>query len=326
MKRIFLSIAAACIVLGCGAFVLITNPLVGTAGYRQNDRIVVSQERLFTDVQQLTQQPQSRSYEHPTALNAAADYIAAQFRASGGIVSEQKFNVNGQTYRNIICSFGPEDAERIIVGAHYDVCGDQPGADDNASGVAGLLELARLIAPTEESSDYRLDLVAYSLEEPPFFGSPNMGSFHHAASLKEQGVSVKAMICLEMIGYFSDEPNSQDYPAGVLGAAYPSVGNFIAVVGRVSDWALLRNFKAAMQANCEVDVYSINAPAIVPGVDFSDHRNYWHHGIPALMITDTAFYRNPHYHKQSDSIETLDFAKMAEVVRGVYWAISQMAS
>jgi Zn-dependent M28 family amino/carboxypeptidase len=219
-----------------------------------------------------------------------------------------------------------EVGARIVVGAHYDTAGPHPGADDNASGVAGLLELARLLDGADLARP--VELVGYPLEEPPYFSTSKMGSAVHARSLREQGVAVRAMLSLEMIGYFTDEPNSQALPLSLLRPFYPSEGNFIAVVGRWG-WGqrrLVRTVRDGMQDATPLPVHSINAPRLVPGVAFSDHRNYWQAGYDAVMITDTAFYRNPHYHAPSDTPETLDYGRMAQVVDGVRGAIATLGA
>ena len=155
--------------------------------------------------------------------------------------------------------------------------------------------------------------------------TPGMGSWVHAAALRQAGVSVRAMVSLEMIGYFTDAPDSQLFPHPVLALVYPSRGNFITVVGRLGDVALVRRTKSAMRGATDLPVVSINAPTAIPGVDFSDHRSYWAHGYPAVMITDTAFYRNRHYHSPGDTPETLDYGRMAKVVRGVYEAVLSLS-
>ena len=299
--------------------VAVVNPAWGKAGKRP--RLAVRIPRLRADVEMLSSMSPARDYLHPEALERSALYIAGQFRQAGWESSSQPFTVDGRTYRNIVARSGEPDRERIVIGAHYDVCGPQPGADDNASGVAGLLELARLVNEQKPLLRHSLELVAYCLEEPPFFKTENMGSFIHARSLRLENVTVKLMICLEMIGYFSEQPGSQALPFALLKPFYPSRGNFIAVVGRLPDWRLVRRVKKMMAAGSRIDVRSINAPAQLPGIDFSDHLNYWRYDFPALMITDTAFFRNPHYHEKSDTPQTLDFAKMAEVVQGVYWTL-----
>ncbi|HTD23617.1 MAG TPA: M28 family peptidase [Terriglobales bacterium] len=197
-----------------------------------------------------------------------------------------------------------------------------PGADDNASGIAGLIELAYLLGKEELQTP--VELVAYTLEEPPFFRTEQMGSAVHAESLVEEHAKLRAMLCLEMIGYFSDQPDSQDYPLPELKALYPNKGNFIALVGTMQEIELLRRVKRAMMATNDLPLRSINAPRNLVGVDFSDHLNYWNRSFPALMITDTAFYRNKRYHHPEDVLNTLDFNRMAKVVQQVYTAVIEL--
>lgn len=285
--------------------------------------VAVAPERLGTHVQALAREFVPRDFSHPENLDRAAAYIGAELERAGGAVAEQTFEAGGRTYRNVIASFGPESGERIVVGAHYDAAGPFPAADDNASGVAGLIELAHLLGSA--SLGARVELVAYPLEEPPFFRTPQMGSAVHAASLREQAVRVRAMMSLEMIGYFTDAPNSQHFPLGILRAFYPSKGNFITVVGKLGKASVVRRIKRAMRSASPLPVHSINAPRWIPGVDFSDHVNYWDAGYDAVMITDTAFYRNPYYHSALDRPETLDYRRMAMVVQGVYAAVLSLA-
>jgi len=277
--------------------------------------------RLHADVAFLTAIQPARQYQNLASLNKAADYIYAEFEKLGGKVTEQKYLIEGHEYRNIIASFGPPVAERLVVGAHYDVCGEQPGADDNASAVAGLLETARLLQPQAAALTRRIDFVAYSLEEPPFFATEHMGSAVHAQSLHAEKAPVRAMLCYEMIGYFSDAPGSQQFPDAALAAQYPSTGNFIIVVGKQGQEALTQQVQALMRAHSTIDVQRISLPASQALAGLSDHRNYWHHGYEAVMINDTSFLRNPHYHQITDTIDTLDFERMAQVVNGVLGAL-----
>jgi len=308
------------LVLLCGALlVYVASPGGGMA--RKYAGAPVGSARLQADVEALSAIRPPRNHLNPESLERAALYIAEQFRQAGWQVSNQEFIAAGRPYRNVVARLNNNKSERIVVGAHYDVCGDQPGADDNASGVAGLLELARRVSELKPPLSCDLELVAYCLEEPPFFKTESMGSAVHARSLQKENARVKLMICLEMIGYFSERPGSQALPLFLLKPFYPDRGNFIAIVGRLSDRPLVRRLKRWLRAGSTIDVRSINAPAQLPGIDFSDHLNYWRCGIPAVMVTDTAFYRNPHYHEKSDTPQTLDFAKMAEVVQGVYWAM-----
>ncbi len=283
-----------------------------------------SRDRLYQDVAFLTSIQPARNHANVASLNRAADYIAGEFGKLACRVSVQTFQIERKEYKNIIASFGPEDAERVIVGAHYDVCGDQPGADDNASAVAGLLETARLLHANQPDLPYRVDFVAYSLEEPPYFASDRMGSAVHAKSLRDGKVPVRGMICYEMIGYFSDAPGSQEFPDPAMAKIYPSTGNFIVVVGKNGQEAFTAKIKAHMKAHSKIDVQSISMGSTQGLGGLSDHRNYWQYGYPAVMINDTAFLRNPNYHRPSDTIDTLDFDKMTEVVRGVYAALVRM--
>ncbi|HEV2802574.1 MAG TPA: M28 family peptidase [Pyrinomonadaceae bacterium] len=307
-----------------GAWFAITQPVMfgRSAGA---DRPPVDVARLEAHVRMLSETFHPRDEGHPENLGRVAAYLRKEFeRANPVAVSEQLFESRGRTYRNVIASFGPRTNDLIVVGAHYDTAGALPGADDNASGVAGLIELAYLLGRTSPAA--RVELVAFALEEPPYFRSPSMGSAVHAASLKSQGFAVRAMMSLEMIGYFSDQPDSQHYPVSALKAFYPSQGNFIVIVGKMDQGRLVRRVKKAMGDASPLPVYSINAPRSIPGVDFSDHLNYWNEGYDALMITDTAFYRNPHYHTSTDTPDTLDYRRMSMVVEGVYAAVLSLTN
>ena len=263
-----------------------------------------------------------RSFLHRPNLRRTADYIRDQFRASGAQLTNQLYDVQGRICENVIAVFPAPRAGTIVVGAHYDACADTPGADDNASGVAGLIALAQLLGETR--LNHTVELVAFCTEEPPFFGTPDMGSARHARLLRETRCPVVAVIVLEMIGYFRNEPRSQTYPAVLFRIFYPSTGNFIAVIGNTRQRALLRAVKRAMHGATELPVYSASVPAFIPGVDFSDHRSYWAEGFPAVMITDTSFLRNPRYHQLGDLPDQLDYTNMARTVVGVYEAVKQL--
>ncbi|MGZ4054814.1 MAG: M28 family peptidase [Bacteroidia bacterium] len=295
--------------------------------FADNDTLVkteVSKERLLTDLKFLVKSPKARYDKNVDRLNECAHYIFIEFKKLTDSVSEQKYFVGTKEYKNVICSFGPQDGERIIIGAHYDVCDDQPGADDNASGVAGLLEIARLLKEQSSNLKYRVDLVAYTLEEPPNFRTANMGSAVHAKMLHDNHIKVKAMICLEMIGYYSDKKKSQEYPIGLMKLFYPRKANFIAVIGKMGQGKTTREIRNKLNDKSSVRAISLNAPAVVPGIDFSDHLNYWKYGYVAVMITDTSFYRNANYHERSDTLETLNIDKMAEVIKGVFNSIMSL--
>lgn len=262
-----------------------------------------------------------RSTDNPPGLRCAADYIQAAFLDTGADVAVQSFQARGSTYSNVVARFGPIGAGLTIVGAHYDsmgLFGANPGADDNASGVAGLLELARLLGETPPPSE--VELVAYANEEPPFFGTPHMGSAVHARSLGAAGREPEAMICLEMIGYFTPR---QPWPSVLHRLLYPTRGHFIGIVGRLDDRHLARRLKRAFRGATAVPAYSLSGPRWMANLDASDHRSYWAEGWPAVMVTDTAFLRNPHYHAPGDTPETLDYERMAGVVDGVMNAVSR---
>lgn len=287
----------------------------------------VDAARLQAHVQRLSVDHYPRHYDHAAQLDAAADYIAAQWRALGVSVSEQTFAVEGIRFRNLTARFGPADGPLWVIGAHYDSHGfsgsdavspesHTPGADDNASGVAALIELGGALA--RDPPAHPVELVAWTLEEPPFFRSGNMGSARHADALQAAGTDVDLAISLEMVGYFDDAPGSQQYPVPGMQRLYPDRGDFIALVGRFGNFAAMRRAKAVFSGSTALPVASINAPVLVPGIDFSDHRNYWANGWPAIMITDTAFNRNTAYHTAGDTADRLDYRRMAEVVRGVH--------
>lgn len=276
-----------------------------------------SPDNLKKDVEVLAGAFGNRHFDDIETLNLAANYIQNELTKTSNRTSLQSYQVDSETFSNVIARFGPADGSPIIIGAHYDAQEETAGADDNASGVAGLLELARLFAQNPPSVP--VELVAYTLEEPPNFRTDNMGSRHHAANLVKAGVTPRLVIVLEMIGYFNDKPNSQLYPVSALQWLYPNTGNFIAVVGNLANPSDTKLVKMVMKsANPALPIESISAPTWLIGVDFSDHASYWLHDMPAVMITDTSFYRNANYHHATDTPDTLDYQRMAQVVEGVY--------
>lgn len=276
------------------------------------DSILVNQH-----LKALVETPQFRNYQNLEQLNSVADYIFKNFTQYADETTFQEYKVDGKTYKNVICSFGTEHTKRIIVGAHYDVCGDQKGADDNATGVTALLELARMLKG--QKLNYRIDLVAYTLEEPPFFRTENMGSYIHAKYLKDNHIEVYGMASVEMIGYFKDEKNSQSFPVGALSWIYGNKGDFITLVKRFSgSGKFVRNFVANFKESKQIKTETFPAPKFVKGVDFSDHLNYWKFNYPALMITDTSFFRNKNYHEPTDTLETLDLQRMTKVIDAIF--------
>jgi len=264
----------------------------------------------------------SRNHRNIESLNYVANYIFNDFNKYADSVYYQPYIVDNKEYKNVVCVFGNQNAKTIVIGAHYDVCGNQDGADDNASGVVGLLELAKSLKG--KKLNYRIEMVAYTLEEPPYFRTKNMGSFIHAKSLYENKTNVYGMFCLEMIGYFDDSKKSQDYPIGPLSLIYGNRGNYITLVNKFSKGQFSRTFNKQFKNQRLIKTKKFTAPATLPGIDFSDHLNYWAFDFSALMITDTAFYRNKNYHENTDKIETLDLLRMSKVIESVYNTIITM--
>lgn len=268
----------------------------------------------------LTQTPQFRNHKNIDQLNAVADYIHQTFAAYDDSTSFQEYKVDGKVYKNVITSFGTENTKRIIIGAHYDVCGDQQGADDNATGVTALLELARMLKG--QKLKYRVDLVAYTLEEPPYFRTENMGSYVHAKYLKDNKIDVYGMASVEMIGYFRDEKGSQGFPIGFLSWFYGDKGDFITLVKKFSGAGqFVKNFIENFKGSEQIKTETFSAPKFVAGIDFSDHLNYWNFDFPALMITDSSFFRNKNYHEPTDTLETLDTNRMTKVINAIFLSI-----
>ncbi len=322
ISKSVIRILVALVIIITLVWVIVARP-ISPVTFKTKSELKVNSDRLKKHVDMISEQLSPRSHAHTENLNKIAAYISGEFKSSNAIIHQQNFVVNDKEYKNVIAEYGPASAQVIIIGAHYDAEGNNPGADDNASGIAGLLELGQLLSKTRVGS--RVMLVAYSLEEPPYFGTDSMGSAIHAKTLREKGVSVKLMICLEMIGYFTEEKGTQGFPMPLMRVFYPSVGNFVAVVDQVfSNHA--QQLKKTMSNVISLPVYSINAPTTIPGVDFSDHRNYWKYGYPAIMVTDTAFYRNTAYHSPNDKADRLDYGKMSQVVEGIYSYVKQIAS
>jgi hypothetical protein len=260
-------------------YAVVTQPLVRPTPSKPPP---VDTAKLRAHVRMLSEELYPRSFDHRKTLEAAASYVHSQFTSSRADVEDQTFTIDGDRYRNIIARFGPPDGPLLIIGAHYDSYGNQargesfplgydltthtPGADDNASGVAGLLELARLL--TLVPPRVGVELVAFTLEEPPHFRTEAMGSLQHARRMGASGRIVEAMISLEMIGYFSSQSRSQTYPFPWLDLIYPTRGDFIGIVGRIQDGSATRKIKAGMLGATDLPVVSINTFSLIPGVDF----------------------------------------------------------
>lgn len=275
------------------------------------------QDNLKKTVTALSKDIGSRSYLQRESLTKVVHYIAGELTQYGYDVSFQSYRAQGNIYKNLIAEVkGSESPERVIlVGAHYDTVTGTPGADDNASGIAGLLELARLLR--KNSFQKTVQFVAFALEEPPFFKTEFMGSYVYAKSLNEKNAAIEGVLCLEMIGYFTEEPGSQHFPLPFLRLLYPDKGNFIALVSNLKSKRFLLRVKDAFKKATDLPLETLSTFSIIPGIDFSDHWSFWEFGYPALMVTDTGFYRNPNYHSSGDTPETLNYGCMAQVVSGL---------
>ncbi|MDH3386994.1 MAG: M20/M25/M40 family metallo-hydrolase [Gammaproteobacteria bacterium] len=272
--------------------------------------------QLESHVRTLCSHPAGRNYIEKKGLALARDYIAGQLASSGYQVEFQVYRIAGEEYANIeVTRLGEVYPDEIIVvGAHYDAVVGAPGANDNGSGVAALLELADRFKNAELPRTIRF--VAFVNEEPPHFMTGTMGSdvyARHAASRRE---NIVAMYSLETIGYFRDDVGSQRHPPP-FGFFYPSQGNFIAFVGNLRSRGLVTRSIRAFRSHATFPSEGIAAPGFIPGVNWSDHWSFWKQGYPAIMITDTAPYRYPYYHAPQDTPDKVDYKRMVYVVRGL---------
>lgn len=253
---------------------------------------------------------------HPEALEAAARHIEAALAASGYAIERQPFD--GGTVRNIAATLQSADAksETLVIGAHYDSAFDTPGANDNASGTAAVLELARLLADQRGKAPLRIRFVLFANEEPPFFKTDRMGSPVYAEQLRASGERVRGIWSLETLGYYSDQPGSQHYPFP-LSMLYPDTGNFVAFVGTTGSRGFVRRTVGAFRSAAAFPSVGGTAPGFVQGIDWSDHWAFEQAGFPALMVTDTAPFRYRHYHSKEDTPNKADYPRLARVVAGL---------
>lgn len=262
-----------------------------------------------------------RNVMRPRAYAAAATFIEEWLRSAGYAPSRQTFDVQGTVCANIEAELRGND-EIIVLGAHYDTVFGSPGADDNASGVAAMLTIAEgLLTPPRRT----IRFVAFANEEPPFFETPLMGSLRYAQRCRDRNEKIVAMFSLEAIGYFSDAPKSQHYPSA-LHLIYPPEANFIALVSNLRSRALLRRSVKTFRERSPVPCQSGALPEFIDGVGWSDQWAFWRCGYPGVMVTDTALFRNPHYHTAADKPETLDYPRLTAVVDGLGAVISELAN
>ncbi|MBN4054692.1 M28 family peptidase [Nitrospira defluvii] len=297
-------------------------------------------DRLSSHVERLAGQIGERHFARPEAFKRAAHYIHDQFENSGyeavfehfhikdiplitrlSVDRENQATLEAFDYKNVVAVKAGLGDEVIVLGAHYDTAVGTPGADDNASGIAVLLEVARLLQ--QAMLERSILFVAFANEEPPFFRTKAMGSAQFINTREPQNQEIALMISLEMLGYYSEALDVQGYPP-LLRFFYPAHANFLAVVGNFASNRFVKEITQVFRKQTNIAVESLSAPSFVPGVDYSDHRNFWKAGIPAVMLTDTAFYRNPNYHGDQDLPQTLNYEKMGEVTKGVFFSLLRL--
>jgi hypothetical protein len=306
---------------------------VSKAGPLSPDEAILREE-LRANVLKLAGEIGERNMSHYAQLNAAADFIEDSFSRGGLRTRRDSYDIRGQACHNIEAEIPgslqgatasqPSHLPIIVIGAHYDSVFGSPGANDNGSGVAAMLALARRFASAKPKQTLRF--VAFVNEEPPYFLSGEMGSQIYASRCKERGDNISAMLSLETIGYFSDAPHSQTYPSPGLGLLYPNAGNFIGFVSNVRSGGLLRRVIALFRKHAKIPSEGAALPAFLPGVSWSDQWSFWQYGYPAIMVTDTAPFRYPYYHSSNDTPDKLDYDRFTLVVSGMEKVIENQAA
>jgi Zn-dependent M28 family amino/carboxypeptidase len=286
--------------------------------------VYIRRQYLESHVRVLAGDIGERNVFRPRSLASAADYISREWQAQGCQVVPHVYRAHGIPCANLEVTLSGRDNTNgiMLVGAHYDTVVGSPGADDNASGIASLLEISRKLLGSRLARTVRL--VAFVNEEAPFFFWGNMGSLVYARAARARGDDIRLMISLEMLGYFSDEPGSQRYPP-LFKFFYPDRGNFIAFVSNLRSRGALKRAAAAFRSVSDFPVEHAATLGWIPGVGWSDHSSFWRQGYPALMVTDTAFHRNPNYHMSSDTPDKIDFARLLRVTEGLCKTIAFLA-
>ena len=317
---------ALALLLGSVYYVVLSMPghsYVGTLPPLSADELTV-RDHLTQHVQALAGQIGERHIWRPTALDQAVRYIEATWHGQGYKVARQPFDVEGQTVYNLAVelSGGSRRDEIVLVGAHYDTVPGSPGANDNATGTAAVLELARLLVGQQLPRTVRF--VAFVNEEVPFFQHDTMGSWVYARRSRMLGERIVAMLSIETIGYYSDMVGSQHYPFP-FGLFYPDTGNFIGFVGNIASRALVQRSLAAFRQHTALPSEGVAAPGWMTGIGWSDHWAFWHEGYPALMVTDTALFRYAPYHTRADTPDQINYDRMAHVVAGLARVVTILA-
>jgi len=292
-------------------------PALSAAGQEVRDNLAAHVRVLAGEIGE-------RNLEHLEGLNRARDYAVQALARAGYATRLQTYTHRGESYANVEAVRAGRRDTAVIVGAHYDSVLGSPGANDNASGVAVLLELARLLR--DAAPEHTLRFVAFTNEEPPYFDADEgMGSAEYAAAIEASPASVAAMLSLETLGVYRDAPGSQTYPVPPIAWLYPDRGDFVAFIANPSSSALVRRLIGSFRAAATIPSQGAVLPAAVPGVAWSDHSSFWRRGVPAVMVTDTALFRDEAYHRSGDLPDRLDYERMARVVLGLEVAIRELA-
>jgi len=264
----------------------------------------------------------------PKTLEATIGYLVKELEIVGHAVEKQPYPVGSQTAVNLVVEIPGTSPQAgiVVLGAHYDSIANTPGADDNASAVAVLIETARLLHGAKPRRTIRC--VAFACEEKPYFETGEMGSQEYARNCRKRGERIVGMLCLEMVGFFTDAVGSQRIPPGIprwLHWVFPKRGDFLAAVGNLRSWRLVWQFRRGFKRATRFPLFPIALPELIQEIRRSDNSSFWDQGYPALMLTDTSFLRNPHYHQPTDTPETLDYGRMVQVTRGVAGAVRWLA-
>jgi len=287
--------------------------------------MTITESNLKKHVEKLAAEIGERNVYHLPALKQAEEYLRSEWTAQGYEVVAQSYEANGAPCRNLeVTRWGHSEKRQILlVGAHYDSVAGSPGADDNASGVATMLEISRCLANTPAARTVRF--VAFVNEEPPFFFWNQMGSMVYARAARKRGDDIRLMISLEMMGYYDKRSNSQHYPP-LFRYFHPDRADFIAFVSNFRSRKHLRRAVASFRTNSNFPIEHVTALSIVPGIAWSDHLSFWRQGYRALMVTDTAFYRNPHYHTSGDTPDKLDYQAFACVTEALCETVAALSN
>ena len=281
--------------------------------------------RLRTDVALLVADKGDRSQRSAGTLDRAGGVIEASLREDGYVVTRLPYASEGVTVSNLeaVLAGGARAKEVVVVGAHYDTAAGGPGADDNASGVASMLAIARALAASHAAPARTIRFVAFVNEEPPYFWNAEMGSLVYAKACRARGDDIVAMLSLETLGYFRDAPGSQKYPP-IVSWFYPDRGDFIAFVGNLGSRGVVRAAIGTFRGAARFPSEGAAMPSFVTGVGWSDQWSFWQVGYPGVMVTDTAPFRNPNYHKASDLPDTLDYERLARVTEGLVAVVKKL--